>query len=116
LKIICTPTLHKTADISTKNTTEEIFKTHAVILVKPIPNQVEICHFTSANYEDLVFENEQNDWIVVAKHKQKSKQTEKLYRKESSSHLPITKLKPPPSTPKHQMKDKFAWEKKPLAT
>jgi hypothetical protein len=32
-----------------------------VKLVKPIPNQAETCHFTSANYEDLVLENEQND-------------------------------------------------------
>jgi hypothetical protein len=75
LKIIFTPTLHNIADIFAKNTTEEIFQTHAVKLVKPIPNQVEMCHFTSANYEDLVFENEQNDWIVVDKRKQKSNQT-----------------------------------------
>jgi hypothetical protein len=67
--IIFTPTLLNTADIFTKNPTEEIFQTHAVKLVKPIPNQAEMCHFTSANYDDLILENEQNDWIVVAKHK-----------------------------------------------
>jgi hypothetical protein len=50
LKRIFTPTLHNTADIFTKNTTEEIFQTHSVKLVKPIPNQAEMCHFTSANY------------------------------------------------------------------
>jgi hypothetical protein len=47
-------------------------------MVKPIPNKAEICHFTSANYEDLVLENEQNEWNVVAKRKKKSKQTKKL--------------------------------------
>jgi hypothetical protein len=70
--------LNNTADIFTKNTTEEIFQTHAVKLVKVIPNIAEMCHFTSAICEDLVLENEQKDWIVVAKRKQKSKQTNKL--------------------------------------
>jgi hypothetical protein len=37
-----------------------------------------MCHFTSVKYEDLVLENEQNDWIVVAKGKQKGQPTEKL--------------------------------------
>jgi hypothetical protein len=77
LKIIFTPTLHNTADIFTKNPKEEIFQTHAVKLVKPITNKAEMYHFTSANYEDLVLENKQNDWIVVAKRKQNSKQTKK---------------------------------------
>jgi hypothetical protein len=77
-----------------------------------------MCHFTSANYEDLVLENELNDWIVVAKRKQKSKQTEKLVtaKQEGKPKPPPYKLKPPPSTPNQQMKDKFAWENKPLAT
>jgi hypothetical protein len=78
LKIVFKPTLHNSADIFTKNTKEEIFQTYAVIWVKPIPNLFEMCHFTSAKYKDLVLENDQNDWIVVAKRKQKSKQTEKL--------------------------------------
>jgi hypothetical protein len=66
-----TLTLNNTADIFTKNTTEEIFQTHAVKLVKPIRDKAKMCHFTSSNYEDLVLENEQNDWIVVAKRKTK---------------------------------------------
>jgi hypothetical protein len=49
LKILSTPTLNNTADSFTKNTTEEIFQTLAVKLVKPIPNKAEMCHFTSAN-------------------------------------------------------------------
>jgi hypothetical protein len=73
LRIIVIPTLHNTVDIFTKNTTEKIFQTHGVKLVKPIPNQIELCHFTSANYEDLVLEHEQNDRIVVAKLNQKGK-------------------------------------------
>jgi hypothetical protein len=48
-------------------------------LVKPIPNKAEMCYFTSANYEDLFVENEQNDWILVAKRKQKSKQPKMLF-------------------------------------
>jgi hypothetical protein len=72
------PTLNNTAAIFAKNSTEEIFQTHAVKLVKPTPNKAYMCHFTSANYEDLVLENEQNDWIVVAKRKQKIKQTKKV--------------------------------------
>jgi hypothetical protein len=118
LKIIFTPTLHNTADNFTKNTTEEIFQTHAVKLVKPIPNEVEMCHFTSANYEDLVLEKEQNYGIVVAKRKQNSKQVEKLLTAKQEGKLkpPPYKLKPPLSTPKQQIKDMFAWEKKPLAT
>jgi hypothetical protein len=63
--------------MSTKNTTEDIFQTHAVKLVKPFPNKADMCHFTSENYEDLVLENDQNDWIVVAKCKQKGNQTKK---------------------------------------
>jgi hypothetical protein len=77
-KIIFTPTLNNAADIFTLNTTEENFQNHAVKLVEPIPIKEEMCQFTSANYEELVLENEQNDWIVVAKPKQKSEQTKKL--------------------------------------
>jgi hypothetical protein len=58
LKTIFTPTLNNTADIFTNNPTEEIFQTLAVKLDKPIPNKAEMCHFTSANYESLVLENE----------------------------------------------------------
>jgi hypothetical protein len=61
--------LNYSADIRTNNTPEEIFQTHAVKLVKPIPNQAEMCHYTSANYEDPL-ENEQIDWIVVTECKQ----------------------------------------------
>jgi hypothetical protein len=117
LKIIFTPTLHNTADIFTKNTTEEIFQTHSVILVKPIPNQIEMGHFTSANYEDLVIKNEQNDWISVAKQIQKCKQTGKFWTAKqegklshllvNSSHLHLHQ---------QQIIDIFALEKKPLAT
>jgi hypothetical protein len=78
LKIIFKPTLSNTADIFTKNTTDEIFQTHAVKLVKPILNKAEMCLFISANHEDLVLEIEQNDWTVVVERKQKSKQTKKL--------------------------------------
>jgi hypothetical protein len=55
---------------------------------------------------------------VVAKRKQKSKKTIKLETAKQEG-----KLKPPrskhtsnPNMPKKQMRDKFAWEKKPLAT
>jgi hypothetical protein len=58
LKIVFTPTINNTADIFTKNTTEEVFHTHATKLVGPIPNKAEMCNFTSARYEDLVLENE----------------------------------------------------------
>jgi hypothetical protein len=50
LKSIFTPTLNNTADIFTKNPTQEIFQTHAAKMVKPIPKQDEMRHFTSANY------------------------------------------------------------------
>jgi hypothetical protein len=57
LKIIFTPTLNNTADIFTNNPTGDIIQTHAVKLVKPIPNKDEMFHFTSTNYEDLFLEN-----------------------------------------------------------
>jgi hypothetical protein len=88
-------------------------------LVKPIPNKAEICHFTSANYEDLILENEQNDWVVVAKRKQKSKQTKKLVaaKQEGKFKPPPYKLRPPSyelklpeSTPKKMKDSKHAWE------
>jgi hypothetical protein len=66
LNIIFTPNLNENSDIFTKHTNEYIFQTHAVKLIKPIPNTAEMCHFTSANYDDLVLENEKNDWIVNA--------------------------------------------------
>jgi hypothetical protein len=75
LKNIFTPTLNNTADIFTKNTTEVIFNTHAPNLVGPIPNKAEMCNFTSARYEDLVLENEHQDWIVVSKRKKKKKKS-----------------------------------------
>jgi hypothetical protein len=67
--------------------------------------------------EELVLENEENEWIVVAKHKQK-KQTKKLVDAEQEVKLkqPPYKLKPPPSTLQRQMKDKCMWEKKPMNT
>jgi hypothetical protein len=73
LKILFTTTLNNTADIFTKNTTEEVFHTHVPKLVGPIPNKAEMCNFTSARYEDLVLENEHQDWIVVSKRKKKKK-------------------------------------------
>jgi hypothetical protein len=118
LKNIFTPTLNNIADTFTKNTTEEIFQTHAVNLVKSIPNKDEMCHCTSANYEDLVLENEQNDGIVDAKRKQKRRQTKMfvIAKQEGRFNSPPYQLKPPPNMPEQQMKNKFAWEKKPLAT
>jgi hypothetical protein len=120
-----TPKLHSTADIFTKNPTEKILQIHAVKLVKPIPNKAEMCHFTSANYEDLILENEQNNCIVVAKRKQqKSKQTKKLVTAKQEGKCktppykikpPPYKLKPPPSTPKIMEDSKYAWEKFPLS-
>jgi hypothetical protein len=91
LKIIFTPALHITADIFTKNPPEEIFQTHDVKLV---PNKAEMCHFTSANYEDLVRENEQNDWIGITKRKQTSKLLTAI--QEGELKPPPYKLKPPP--------------------
>ena len=41
IKIIFVPTLENTADIFTKNPTEEIFATHATKLVKNVPNNGE---------------------------------------------------------------------------
>jgi hypothetical protein len=70
--------LNNSADIFTKDTTEEILQTHSIKLVKPIPNKAEMCHFTSAGYEDLFLENEKNDLIVVAKRNSNRKQTKKL--------------------------------------
>jgi hypothetical protein len=111
LKIFFTITLNNTLDIFTKNPKEEIFQTHAVKLVKPISNKAEMCHFTSANYEDLVLENEQNDWIVVAKRKRKKKQSKQLVtvKQEGKLKTPTYKHKPPPSMQK-------GWDKKPPAT
>jgi hypothetical protein len=40
LKIIFTPNLHNTADIFTKNASEEIFQTHAVKLVNLFPTML----------------------------------------------------------------------------
>jgi hypothetical protein len=94
------------------NTSEEIFKKHSVKLVKPIPNQAEMCNFTSAGYEDILLVNEQNDCIVVAKRKSKSKQTKKLITAEQEVKLkpPTYKIKPPPNMPKKQMVDtKLTW-------
>jgi hypothetical protein len=71
LKIIFTATLNNKADIFTKNTTEEVFNTHAPNLVGPIPNKAEMCNLTSARYEDLVLENGHQDWIVDYKKKKK---------------------------------------------
>jgi hypothetical protein len=87
-------------------------------LVKPIPNKAEMCHFTSAYYKDLILDNEQNDCIVVSRRKQKGKQTKKLVtvKQEGKLKQPPYKLKPPPNTPKQQLKDKSVWDKKPLST
>jgi hypothetical protein len=55
-----------------------------------------MCHFTSANFEDLLLENEQNNWIVIAKRKQNSKQSKKLVTAKQEG-----KLKPPPYNSSH---------------
>jgi DNA polymerase sigma len=60
LKINFTPTIDNTPS-------EDIYHTYATKLVKHIPNQTEMCHFTSAGYEDLVHENEQYDSNAVQK-------------------------------------------------
>jgi hypothetical protein len=73
LKIIFTTTLINPAYIFTKNSTEAVFNTHAPKLVGPIPNKSEMCNFTSARYEDMLLENEHQDWIVVSKQKKKKK-------------------------------------------
>jgi hypothetical protein len=39
-----------------------------------------------------------------------------ITKQEGKIKPPPYKLKPPPSVPKQQMKDYFAWEKKPLVT
>jgi hypothetical protein len=56
-----------------------------------------MCHFLSANYEDLVLKNEQTDWVVVAKRKQNSQQTKMLVTIKQDGKLkpPTYKLKPP---------------------
>jgi hypothetical protein len=104
--------LNNTADIFTKNPTEDIFQTPAVKLVKHIPNKAEMCHLTSANYEDLILENDQNDWIVVAKRKQQGNQTKRLVTVKQEGKLKQLpyKIKPPPNMSK---KD---WHKRPPAT
>jgi hypothetical protein len=65
LKIIFTPTL--TADIFTKNPTEEIFNTHSVKLVKTIPKQREMCNFIIFPNEPMIPEPKKNEWNKVRK-------------------------------------------------
>jgi hypothetical protein len=57
--------LENTADIFTKNPTEEIFQKHAVKLVKTIPKGTEMCSFTTFSSQDIIFETQQDEWIKV---------------------------------------------------
>jgi hypothetical protein len=79
LKIILTPTLNNKAAIYTKNSSEEIFQTH-VILVKPISNKTEICNIMKARYEDLVLENDKNYRLAVPNRKKRNKINRRLKR------------------------------------
>jgi hypothetical protein len=54
------------------NTTEEIFSTHSVKLVKPIPKNGEMCNFMCLPHEPI-----QNEWIKVTKPKKKERFTSK---------------------------------------
>jgi hypothetical protein len=101
IKIMFTPTLKHSADFFTKNTSEEIFQIHSI---------TEICHFKSAAYEDLIHLNEQNDWIVVAKHKSKKNQTKTLETAKQEG-----KLNPSTNKPKPVMEDaKPKWTTEPV--
>jgi hypothetical protein len=73
LKIIITPTLKNTADIFTKNPTEEIFNTHLVKLVRTIPKQREMCNFITFPNEAMIYEPQKNDLIKVIKRKKKER-------------------------------------------
>jgi hypothetical protein len=78
LKIVFTPSLENTADISSKNPTEEIFQKHAVNLVKTIPKRTEMCIVTTFPSQDIIFEYQQNEWIkVMRKYKMKAKGRDK---------------------------------------
>jgi hypothetical protein len=78
LKIIFTRTLENTTDIFTMNPTEEIFRKHAVKLVKTIPKRTEICNITTFPSQDIIFESQQNEWITVMRwNKMKSKGRDK---------------------------------------
>jgi hypothetical protein len=104
LKIIFTPTLNNTADIFTKNTSEEDFHTHAPKLVGPMPNKAEMCNFTSARYDDWVLENEHQYWIVVLKRKNKMKKSN------IQSKPPCFKTKNKPLPQKEQRRKQQAKE------
>jgi hypothetical protein len=73
LKIIFTPTLNNTADIFTKNPTEETFNTHSIKLVKFIPKQREMCNFISFPNEAMIHETQKSEWIKVIKRKKKER-------------------------------------------
>jgi hypothetical protein len=60
LKIIITPTLENTADMLTKNPTEEIFQKDAVELVKTLPKGTEMCNVNTFPNQDIIFESQQN--------------------------------------------------------
>jgi hypothetical protein len=78
LKTICIPTSKNTADIITKNPTEEIFQKHAFKLVKSIPKGTEMCNVTTFPSQDIIFEPQQNEWIkVMRKNKMKAKGRDK---------------------------------------
>jgi predicted neuraminidase len=103
LKIIFTPTLENTADIFTKNPTEEIFQKHAVKLVRTIPKGTEMCNVTTFPSQDIIFESQQNKVmrrnIMKAKGRDKSPPSNALVRaifdsKEQKINMlkPITRL------------------------
>jgi hypothetical protein len=73
LKIIFTPTLNNTADIFTKNPTEEIFNTHSVKLVKTIPKKREMCNFITFPNKSMIPEHQKNEWIKVTGRKKKER-------------------------------------------
>jgi hypothetical protein len=51
LKTIFTPTLENTEDIFTNNTSEAIFQTHSVKLVKTIPKGTEMCNVITLHFQ-----------------------------------------------------------------
>jgi hypothetical protein len=72
-------------------------------LVGPIPNKAEMCNFTSAQYEDLVLDNDQNYCIYVSKKKMKTKKA-----KQKASAINVSYHND------HQKSNTRVWGKKPL--
>jgi hypothetical protein len=93
LKITITPTLNKSADIFTKNTTEEIVSTHSVKLVKPTPKQGEMYNIICFPNESMIPEPTSNEWIKVMKRKKKERFTSKptLHNREYHPRIQMKK-------------------------